>query len=651
MADQSIALQAQAPNIDVMQPLLAFQRLKQGEESLLGQRLGNQQQQSANDEQLMRQAVAEAGDGTDPDAWTSAMDRAAARGSSTAAANRQYSPLAAQRLSRAYGGGSGPLMRGGRAQAGQPGEGGMGQGGGEDISQDPAFIQKWSGLKPDQRATMLRGFARAAQILPTVHDQASMDQMIDTLKSEGHPEAEQMRGQYSPMAVQAIHGRMQQMLQFGGDQGARGMTGAEYRAPFEDMKVGGDIVRHDLGTGGYSQVYHEEPQKADDWQFIGTTQDGKPISENRRTGEQKIGDQVIGAKPRARFSGAADEKYHLLVDVGGVDPGEAARIVGGGGGLTEQKALEIGMRTATQNEFLSGPAADKRAREIAKQLMTASPRAPAAAPRQPATVPNPTIAPRQPAPTAAPSASAAPASSSAVASAPNAAQIQHLKDNPALAPRFDEKFGPGASRKYLPAVGPQSMNTAAPNQFGEGEGMSRNPPDAMAIRSADEQNARAGLQAQANRTGQAIRNTSFGDIVPEPGTTPAQPEGISLRPGSVLSRSTPLTDLSPEQLVAASRRKANIVDDAEITPLENSRQRITEQQALAATGDFRGTPRDTYTQSRAPDALVQQDAIRSALIQRLATARSGAARLELLRQLAANEAGGTAAPVPRVATR
>jgi hypothetical protein len=458
MADQSIALQAKAPDIDVMAPLLAFQRLQMGEESLLQNRQARQQTGNENDAQLMRQAIAEAGD--DPDAWTAAMDKAAQRGSTTAAQNRQYSPLAAQRLARAYGGQGGPLMAGGRAQEG----GGQGGGGSQapDISQDQGFIQKWSGLKPDQRANLLRGFARAAQLLPAVRDQASMDRMVDTLKAEGHPEAENLRGQYSPMAVQSLHNRIQQMMQFGGEQGARGMTGAEYRAPTEDLKVGEDIVQHDLGTGGYTQKYHAQPTTADDWQYIGTDENGKPISQNRRSGEYKTGDSKISAKPRAPFTGATDSKFQLLVD-NGYSRADAARIVAGQGGLTPQRALELGLKQAAQETFgyPQEPAkTNARAKEIADQLMGASPITPTAA--APASVPNP-VAPARPA------AAAPPPNLRQQYATPEAA----LKAHPELRDAYDRKHGEHASDKILgprkpAAVGPQS--SLEQNRTGVGEG-------------------------------------------------------------------------------------------------------------------------------------------------------------------------------------
>lgn len=446
MADQSIALQAKAPDIDVMAPLLAFQRLQMGEESLLQNRQARQNQGNENDAQLMRQAIAEAGD--DPEAWAAAMDKAAQRGSTTAAQNRQYSPLAAQRLQRAYGGG-GPLMRGGQAQEGGQG-GGMGHA--PDISQDQGFIQRWGKLQPPERANLLRGFARAAQLLPQVRDQASMDRMVDTLKAEGHPEAENLRGQYSPMAVQSLHNRIQQMMQFGGEQGARGMTGAEYTAPTEDLKVGEDIVQHDLGTGGYTQKYHAQPTTADDWLFIGTDENGKPISQNRRSGEYKTGDMKISAKPGVARPGRATEIRDMLIKAG-YSEADATAMAAGRSGMTRQKALETGMRIATRGEFLSGAAADARAEAIASDLMEAAPVAP---PVPSAATPAPTAAPRQPTTVPNQVAPARPAVAPQASTAPTAGAIQHLKDNPTLAPMFDQKYGPGASRKYLPAVGPQS---------------------------------------------------------------------------------------------------------------------------------------------------------------------------------------------------
>src|SRR5260221_454510 len=101
MVDQSIALMGLTPQINAGDALQAVQRLQQAQEMLTQTRQTTASGGADLDEKLMRQAVAEAGD--DPQAWGPAMQKAAAQGSRTAAANTQYSPLAAQRLGQAYG--------------------------------------------------------------------------------------------------------------------------------------------------------------------------------------------------------------------------------------------------------------------------------------------------------------------------------------------------------------------------------------------------------------------------------------------------------------------------------------------------------------------------------------------------------------------
>lgn len=55
-----------------------------------------------------------------------------------------------------------------------------------------------------------------------------------------------------------------------------------------------------------------------------------------------------------------------------------------------------------------------------------------------------------------------PRNGAAAPSGPPAEAINYLRSNPALAPQFDAKYGPGASRSYLSAAQPMSADDAGP---------------------------------------------------------------------------------------------------------------------------------------------------------------------------------------------
>lgn len=655
MADQSIALMGRQPDINAASPLEAVQRLQSAQQML-------QSGGADLDEKLMRQAVAEAGTGGDPQAWSQAMSKAASQGSRTAQQNINYNPLAAQRMMQAYGGNSGPVMSGGQPGQGQPGGGGMGTEG--DITQSPGFLQKWGSMKPEERANLLRGFSKAAKVLPTITDQASMDRAVDELKADGLPQAEALRGNFSPVAVQKMYQNIQQMLQFGGQQMSGTLAGAPYVAPYRDEKVGNDITRFNPATGQYEQVYHADYMRPP-WRNTGTTTpDGKAIYYNEGTGEEKIGNEKVSAVPGKVRPGKATEIYNLLMDHGGMSEAQAAAIASGQGGLSQQKAREVGASIAAR-EGLFGAEAESRAQQLSNDFMNLSPAAGGGPKPPPTTVPNPM---RPGAPAAAPATTPAlPPNLKATYGSPEAA----LKAHPDTRDAYDQKFGNPADKtpsdKILgpraPATrtpGPQSMNTTGPaNATGEGEGMSVNPPNAADIRSRDEASARARLQAIADRTGRTIDTGSNLGVI-RPQTTGQQPQAYAAaQPNSALATSQPIGDMTPEQLARVSRSgrapNANLTPD--VQPIENSRAAISRQNDLTASNtDASGVPlpvqtADTMRGSHAPDQMVQQDAIRTTLAHRLLTARSAAERVEILRQMAENEGvsgfrGAPPAPQP-----
>lgn len=112
----------------------------------------------------------------------------------------------------------------------------------------------------------------------------------------------------------------------------------------------------------------------------------------------------------------------------------------------------------------------------------------------------------------------------------------------------------------------------------------------------------------------------------------------------------PLSDMTPDEIRAAARNIHLNPDtmDPEMASIENSRRYIQEQQALAASGQgFTNNATDVYRQSQAPDALIAQRRALHILADRLGRAKSNAERVELLKQIVANQlVDGATEPKP-----